>query len=69
MSVYPKEVWDQLKGKTIQDIQAALNKDSDNWEHINTSGATERYESKNNDHHPKEVTLHIHPKKTMRQDY
>ena len=62
MSGYSKDVWGQLKNKTIQEIASALEKDG--WIREETSGATQGY--RHPDKHPQNnrVVLHIHPKAT-----
>lgn len=54
---YPKPVWDQLRYKTIQEIQSALERDG--WEPISTKGGTIPYVKEGRE----PVVLHIHPKK------
>ena len=58
MSKYPKQIWDQLKGITIQQFRSALLKDG--WELVRSKGARITYVK--ND---QVITLHMHPKKTM----
>ncbi len=59
MSTYPPDVWRQLRGKTVQEIVKALEKDG--YELEISRGATQAYR------HPskpgaRRVVLHIHPK-------
>ena len=58
MTALPKEVWSQLKNKTIQDIASALRKDG--WEQENTRGATLPYRHSDG----RRVVLHMHPNAT-----
>ena len=62
MSVYSKNIWDQLKNLTIQDLQKALQKDG--WTH-SWHTAIQRWQ-KGQGRDLKQVSLHVHPKKTMR---
>ncbi len=57
----PKNVWDQLKNKTANDLISALRKDG--WILDVTRGAEQIYR------HPsgKRVSIHYHPKKTYGQ--
>ncbi len=54
----PKQVWDQLKAKTCDDLISALLKDG--WVHDETRGAVQVYRSGEGDR----VTIHYHPNKT-----
>ena len=58
MTSLPKEVWNQLKNKTIQDIASALRKDG--WEREGSRGATHPYRHSDG----RRVVLHMHPKAT-----
>ena len=61
MTSFSKNVWNQLKGLTIQDLQKVLEKDG--WTH-GWRGALQRWQ-KGEGAHMRQVTLHVHPKKTM----
>ena len=54
----PKQVWDQLKGKTCDDLISALLKDG--WLHDETRGAVQVYRRGDSER----VTIHYHPNKT-----
>lgn len=56
---FSKNVWDQLKGITADDIIKALKKD--NWE-LDTKRGAEQIYRKNNG---KRVSIHYHPNKTF----
>ena len=58
MTAFPQWVREQLRNKTIQDIEAALKKDG--WEREIKRGARQPYR------HPdgRRVVLHMHPKAT-----
>lgn len=60
MTKYSKPVWDQLKGVTLQQFQAALEKDG--WVHRPTHSSRVNY-YKDGVENP--ITLHPHPKKTF----
>ena len=57
----PKDVWDQLKNKTANDLISALRKDG--WVLDVTRGAEQIYRHPNG----KRVSIHYHPKKTYGQ--
>ncbi len=58
---YSKNVWNQLKNTTAQDIQKALTKDG--WEPEVTKGAIQAYRKEVNGN-VNRITIHVHPKKT-----
>ena len=62
MTVYPKQVWDQLKNTTIQEIARALERDG--WIKEDTRGATQGYRHPDKPPDRNRVVLHIHPKAT-----
>ena len=55
---YSKQAWDQLKGKTCEELIAALEKDGFAYEE--TRGATQAYRHDDG----RRVVIHYHPKKT-----
>ena len=57
---FPKNIWDQLKNKSSDDIISALAKDG--WKPDETRGAEQIYR------HPdgRRVSIHYHPGKTYR---
>lgn len=59
---YPKNVWQQLKGKTVQDIQNALLKDG--WVQEITSHGPQAYRHPDRPEGSNRVVLHIHAKAT-----
>ena len=62
MTTYPRQVWDQLKNKTIQEIAKALKKDD--WIREETQGATQGYRHPTRPPDSNRVVLHMHPKAT-----
>lgn len=57
----PKDVWNQLKNKSADDLLSALKKDG--WVLDVTRGAEQVYRHPNG----KRVSIHYHPKKTYGQ--
>jgi predicted RNA binding protein YcfA (HicA-like mRNA interferase family) len=53
---FSKQVWDQLKAKTCEDLIRALQKDG--WAHEETKGAVQVYRHDDS----RRVTIHYHPK-------
>jgi predicted RNA binding protein YcfA (HicA-like mRNA interferase family) len=58
---FQKNIWTQLKNKTVEEIISALEKDG--WFQDTCSGAVRVYLSPER----KRVTIHYHPKKTYKQ--
>lgn len=54
---FAKNVWNQLKGITADELIRALEKDG--WNHDTTQGAVQAYLKDGN-----RVTIHYHPRKT-----
>lgn len=57
---FSKQVWDQLKAKTCDNLIAALQKDG--WTHDESRGAVQVYRHGDG----RRVTIHYHPKKSYR---
>ena len=60
MTTYPKEIWDQLKNTTIQDLAKALERDG--WRKEASRGATQGYRHPERPSDRNRVVLHFHPK-------
>lgn len=58
---FPKNVWDQLRNKTCDDLIRALERDG--WFHDATQGKQRVYR-KVDESVPRRVSIHYHPKKT-----
>ena len=62
MTKFSKNVWNQIKGKTLEDIEKALRRDG--WEAEETKGATRPYRHPARPPASNRIVLHYHPKKT-----
>ena len=56
---FSKQVWDQLKAKTCDDLIAALRKDK--WMHDESVGPEQVYRHEDG----RRVSIHYHPKKSF----
>lgn len=70
MATYPKAAWEQLKNKTVQDLDKALKRDG--WELERNKGrqgkkgaSTIAYRHPQRPAGKNRIVLHPHPKKTM----
>ena len=62
MTSFSRDAWNQLKNKTIQDIQRALERDG--WKKETRTGATIGYRHPTRPSPYNRVVLHVHPKAT-----
>ena len=62
MTSFSRDAWNQLKNKTIQDIQRALERDG--WKKETRTGATIGYRHPTRPSPHNRVVLHMHPKAT-----
>lgn len=62
MTTLSRDAWNQLKNKTIQDIQRALERDG--WDKETRTGATIGYRHPTRPSPHNRVVLHVHPKAT-----
>lgn len=62
MTSLSRDAWNQLKNKTIQDIQRALERDG--WQKETRTGATIGYRHPTKASSHNRVVLHVHPKAT-----
>lgn len=61
---YQKNVWNQLKNITVEELMNALRKDG--WEKEDSSGARIPYRKAMDNGEVKRVVIHYHPKKTYK---
>lgn len=57
---FPKQVWNQLKAKTSEDLIAALLRDR--WAHEETRGAVQVYRHEDG----RRVAIHYHPNRSYK---